>query len=156
MTSRPDTPLDAADIPVVILAGGMGMRLHEETARVPQPMVRIGEQPILWHIMRHYSTFGVRRFVSCLGYQAWEVQEDFLNYVEEISDVRVELLRGHLTLLGDNVPEDWEVTLAETGVASGSTGRLLRAARYIDTPYFMYTYGDGLGTVDIAAVHRMH
>ena len=144
------------EIPVVILAGGTGMRLREETERVPKPMVRIGEQPILWHIMRHFSTFGYRRFMICLGYKSWVVKEYFLNYDEEMSDLRIELLRGHVAFLGQTAPEDWEVTLVETGLQSGSTGRLLGVRRYLDTPYFMFTYGDGVGTVDIAALHDQH
>lgn len=147
-----------ADIPVVILAGGMGMRLHEETERVPKPMVRIGSKPILWHIMSHYATYGFRRFVICLGYKGWVIKEYFLNYPEEVNDVRVDLARPErgIRRLGDDRVEDWEVTLVETGLHTGSTGRLLGVAPYIDTPYFMYTYGDGVGDVDITAVHRMH
>ncbi|WP_108666760.1 sugar phosphate nucleotidyltransferase [Euzebya rosea] len=149
--------LDPADIPVVILAGGFGMRLHEETERVPKPMVQIGTKPILWHIMRHYSTYGFRRFTICLGYKSWAIKEYFLNYHSETADLRVQLGRhSSVEYLGDSMVEDWEITLVETGLNSGSTGRLQGVQRYIDTPYFMYTYGDGVGTVDLDAVHSQH
>ena len=149
--------LDPADIPVVILAGGFGMRLHEETERVPKPMVQIGDKPIMWHIMRHYATYGFRRFTICLGYKSWVIKEYFLNYFAETNDLRVQLGRhSSVEYLGDSLVEDWEITLVETGLHSGSTGRLQGVQRYIDTPYFMYTYGDGVGTVDIDAVHRQH
>ena len=151
-------PLNPADIPVVILAGGFGMRLHEETERVPKPMVQIGTKPIMWHIMRHYSTFGFRRFMICLGYKSWVIKEYFLNYYSEVSDIRVHLgNQSKVEFLGGaNGVEDWEVTLVETGLHSGSTGRLQGVSSYIDTPYFMYTYGDGVGPVDIDALHRQH
>jgi glucose-1-phosphate cytidylyltransferase len=148
--------LAAADIPVVILAGGQGMRLREETERIPKPMVPIGTKPILWHIMSHYATFGFRRFLVCLGYKGWAIKEYFLNYAEEMSDVRVDLARGNVTLIRDEAVEDWEVTLVDTGIDTGSTGRLIAARRYITTPHLMYTYGDGVGTVDLDAVHRTH
>lgn len=148
--------LNPADVPVVILAGGQGMRLREETERIPKPMVLIGTKPILWHIMRHYAAFGFRRFVICLGYKGWVIKEYFLNYGAEMSDLKVELASGAVTLLRDNPVEDFEVVLADTGLDSGSTGRLLGIRQYIDTPYFMYTYGDGVGTVDLAAVHDAH
>ena len=148
--------LTPADIPVVILAGGQGMRLREETDRVPKPMVLIGERPILWHIMKYYATFGYRRFVVCLGYKGSVVKRYFLNYAEEIADLRIELRPGSVAFMSDTEVEDWEVTLVETGHTTGSTGRLHRVRRYLDTPYVMYTYGDGVGTVDLEAVRRIH
>jgi glucose-1-phosphate cytidylyltransferase len=147
---------DPSDMPVVILAGGQGMRLREETERVPKPMVRIGTQPILWHIMRHYARHGFRRFVIALGYKGWAVKEYFLNYGMERADVRVGLREGTVELLREAPLDDWEVTLADTGLESGSTGRLLGVRRYLDTPRFMYTYGDGLGTVDLTALTDLH
>ena len=153
MSATPPDRLDPADIPVVIIAGGQGMRLREETERVPKPMVRLGERPIMWHIMKHYATYGFRRFTVCLGYKGWVIKEYFLNYVEKGGDLRLDLARGRQQVLSSTRVEDWEVTLVETGIDSGSTGRLQGAARYIDTPYFMYTYGDGVGDVDLDAVH---
>lgn len=152
----PDERPDPADVPVVILAGGQGMRLREETERVPKPMVRIGQNPILWHIMKHYAAHGFRRFVICLGYKGWVIKEYFLNYGEETSDIRVDLRPGTVALLRDSPIDDWEVTLVESGLDTGSTGRLLAARRYLDTPHFMYTYGDGVGTVDVGAVRDLH
>ena len=141
---------------MVILAGGLGLRLHEETERIPKPMIRIGEMPILWHVMRHYNTHGFRRFIICLGYKSWVVKEYFLNYAEEVSDLQIDMATGGVKLMREEPLVDWEVTLVETGLSSGSTGRLLGAMRYIDTPYFMYTYGDGVGDVDVTALHELH
>jgi glucose-1-phosphate cytidylyltransferase len=148
--------IDPADVPVVILAGGQGMRLREETERVPKPMVRIGEQPILWHIMRHYGVHGFRRFVICLGYKGWAIKEYFLNYAEELSDVRVGLASGEVALLRSRPVEDWEVTMADTGLDAGTTGRLAAVRRYVDAPVFMCTYGDGVATVDLTATLQQH
>lgn len=134
------------------------MRLAEETERLPKPMVRIGPKPIIWHIMRHYATFGYRRFMVCLGYKGWAFKEYFLNYRAEVNDVRVDIAHPErpVQYLGDSRVEDWEITLVETGLHSGSTGRLLGTKPYIDTPYFMYTYGDGVGVVDLDAVLAQH
>ena len=112
MSSR-DTPFE--QMPVVILAGGLGTRLREATERLPKPLVPIGEQPILWHIMKLYGHHGARRFVLCLGYKSWNIKEYFLRYREQLSDVTVKL-GGEHTAVFNNQPadEDWEVTLAET------------------------------------------
>ncbi len=152
----PHTLLDPATVPVVILAGGTGMRLREETERIPKPMVVIGEQPILWHIMSHYATHGFRRFIICLGYKSWVVKEYFLNFAEERSDLRIDLAQGKVTLMSDKPIEDWEVTLVDTGMRAGSTGRVLGVRHHIDTPYFMYTYGDGVSDVNLGEMHRSH
>lgn len=151
-----DALIPVSDIPVVILAGGMGMRLREETERVPKPMVRIGEKPILWHIMSHYATHGYRRFMICLGYKSWVVKEFFLNFAEEVNDLRIDLATHDVSLLGAQQVEDWEVTLVETGLESGSNGRLQGLRRHLDTPYFMYTYGDGVSNLDLAALRAQH
>jgi glucose-1-phosphate cytidylyltransferase len=148
--------LDPAEVPVVILAGGFGMRLHEETEKVPKPMVGIGRKPIMWHIMKHYATFGHRRFMFCLGYKSWAIKEYFLNYRVEMSDLRIGLADETVVRMGGGVVEDWEITLAETGLHTGTGGRLRQIGAHIDTPYFMLTYGDGVGTVDIDALHRLH
>ena len=159
-TTDPASPdassIDPAQIPVVIVAGGMGMRLREETERVPKPMVRIGEKPIIWHIMKHYSAHGFRRFTICLGYKGWVLKEYFLNYREEVNDLRIELATEGVESLGDDRVEDWEVTLVETGLETGTSGRIAQAAPYLDQPEFMYTYGDGVGAVDVTAVRAQH
>ena len=157
MSSR-DTPIER--MPVVILAGGMGTRLREETERVPKPLVQIGERPILWHIMKLYGHHAARRFVVCLGYKSWSIKEYFLRYHEQLADVTVHIgntapPRFH----GNPIDEDWEVTLAETGLETGTGGRIHRVRRYVDTDTFILTYGDGLGSVDISALvdfHRSH
>jgi glucose-1-phosphate cytidylyltransferase len=156
--SSRDTPIER--MPVVILAGGMGTRLREETERVPKPLVQIGERPILWHIMKLYGHHAARRFVVCLGYKSWSIKEYFLRYHEQLADVTVHIgntapPRFH----GNPIDEDWEVTLAETGLNTGTGARLLRVREYVDTDTFMFTYGDGIGRVDIGALlayHRSH
>jgi glucose-1-phosphate cytidylyltransferase len=158
LMSRRDTPTE--DIPVVILAGGLGTRLREETERVPKPLVQIGERPIIWHIMKLYGHFGFRRFVLCLGYKSHVLKEYFLRYREQLSDVTVHLSGNHeVTYHNQPADEDWEVTLAETGLLTGTGGRVHRVREFIDTDTFMLTYGDGIGAVDLAALldfHRGH
>ncbi len=144
-------------IPVVILCGGMGTRLREETERLPKPLVEIGDMPILWHIMKIYAHHGFRRFVLCLGYKSWLIKEFFLRYREVVSDFTVEMNSDHQpTFHDDNGAENWEVTCAETGLLTGTGGRLSRVRQYIDTDTFMFTYGDGIGRVDIGAVLDFH
>lgn len=145
------------DLPVVILAGGMGTRLREETERVPKPLVLIGEQPILWHVMKLYGSYDVRRFIVCLGYKSWLIKDYFIRYREAVSDVTVHT--------GDDGPpvihpgrarEDWEVTCAETGLTTATGARLWRVRDMIDTDTFFFTYGDGIGAVDIRALLEHH
>jgi glucose-1-phosphate cytidylyltransferase len=151
---------DPADIPVVILCGGLGTRLREVTERVPKPLVDIGGHPILWHIMKLYGAHGFRRFVLCLGYRSWDIKEYFLRYRENLSDFTVRLAGEHTPLFHNNLGnEDWEITLAETGVHTGTGGRIARVAQYIDRPTFMLTYGDGIGAIDLTgllAYHQSH
>jgi glucose-1-phosphate cytidylyltransferase len=158
VSSARDTPIER--MPVVVLAGGMGTRLREETERVPKPLVEIGERPILWHILKLYGHHGARRFVICLGYKSWIIKEYFLRYRENLADFTLRLHdHNEPTYHNDLGLEDWEVTLAETGLTTGTGGRLRRVARYLDTDTFMFTYGDGIGRVDIAALldfHRSH
>jgi glucose-1-phosphate cytidylyltransferase len=149
--------IEKADIPVVILCGGMGTRLREATERVPKPLVDIGERPILWHIMKLYRAHGFRRFVLCLGYKSWAIKEYFLTYREHLSDFTIRLSDEH-TPMFHNKPadEDWEVTCAETGLLSGTGARLRLVRDYIDTDTFLFTYGDGIGDVDISALLEFH
>ncbi len=158
MSSR-DTPIER--MPTVILAGGMGTRLREETERVPKPLVEIGERPILWHIMKLYGHHGARRFVVCLGYKSWSVKEYFLRYREQIADLTVDLggANGGPVIHDTPGEEDWEVTLAETGLETGTGARLARVRHHLESDTFMFTYGDGIGAVDIGALlefHRSH
>ena len=158
MSSSRDTPIERMQ--VVVLAGGMGTRLREETGRVPKPLVEIGERPILWHIMKLYGHHGARRFLICLGYKSWDIKEYFLRYHEQSADLTVHIGSEEPPTFHDNaVAEDWEVTLAETGLTTGTGARLRRVRHYIDTDTFMFTYGDGIGRVDIEALlafHRSH
>jgi glucose-1-phosphate cytidylyltransferase len=152
-----DTPIE--QMPVVVLAGGMGTRLREETERVPKPLVEIGERPILWHIMKLYGHHGAHRFLVCLGYKSWAIKEYFLRYHEQSADLTVHIGGEEPPTFHGPVDEDWEVTLAETGLTTGTGGRLQRVRAYLDTDTFMFTYGDGLGRVDIGALldfHRSH
>jgi glucose-1-phosphate cytidylyltransferase len=146
-----------AEIPVVILCGGMGTRLREVTENIPKPLVDIGGQPILWHIMKLYSHFGFRRFVLCLGYKGWDIKEYFLRYREHRSDFTIRLADEHEIVFHDNRgDEDWSITFAETGLMSGTGARLRRARHYIDTDTFMFTYGDGIGAVAIDDLYAFH
>ncbi len=149
--------IPAEQLPVVILAGGMGTRLREETERVPKPLVTIGEQPILWHIMKLYRHHGFRRFTLCLGYKSWLIKEFFLRYREHMCDFTLGLREDHKPTFHDhNGDEDWEVTCAETGLTTATGGRLWRVQHYIDSETFMFTYGDGIGRVDLTALLDYH
>ena len=144
---------------VVILAGGRGTRLSEETAAIPKPMVEVGGRPILWHIMRLYAHFGLTDFVVCLGYKGHVIKAYFANYLLHRSDVTVDLGANRIDS-HNHSGENWRVTLADTGDATETGGRMRRVAPYLspDEPFCM-TYGDGLGDIDIAravAFHRAH
>jgi glucose-1-phosphate cytidylyltransferase len=144
-------------IPVVILCGGMGTRLREETERVPKPLVLVGEKPILWHIMKIYRHHGFRRFILCLGYKSWLIKEFFLRYREQVSDFTIDMdSEGKPLLYGNGAHEDWSVTCAETGLLTATGARLWRVRDYIDTDTFMFTYGDGIGSVDLGALLDFH
>ena len=140
----------------VILAGGMGTRISEETDHLPKPMVRIGERPILWHIMKLYAHFGIEEFIICLGYKGYAIKEYFANYYHHQSDVTFDL-RNHTEVLHTNTTEPWRVTLVDTGLHSMTGGRLKRVAPYLDPgESFCLTYGDGLANVDIGALVQFH
>jgi glucose-1-phosphate cytidylyltransferase len=143
----------------VILAGGLGTRISEESHLRPKPMIEIGGRPMLWHIMTLYSRHGFNDFVVCLGYRGYMIKEYFANYVLHNADVTVDLGKGEIEYHATN-HEPWRVTLVETGEQTMTGGRLKRVARYLDPgqPFFM-TYGDGLADVDLgalAAFHRQH
>jgi glucose-1-phosphate cytidylyltransferase len=145
-------------VKVVILAGGLGTRLSEETASRPKPMVEIGERPILWHIMKTYSHHGFSDFVVCLGYKGYVIKEYFSNYFLHMSDVTFDMSDNSITV-HQNAAEPWRVTLVDTGADTQTGGRLKRVADYLGDETFMLTYGDGVADVDIAkllAFHRSH
>lgn len=142
---------------VVILCGGQGTRLREETEYRPKPLVEVGQRPILWHIMKLYAHHDFRKFVVCLGYRGWMIKEFFLNYETRNNDFTVDLgQHERLTFHGRHEEQDFRVTLAETGEHTMTGGRVQRAQRYIDGNTFLVTYGDGLADVDIQALVDYH
>ena len=147
-------------IKIVILAGGFGTRLREETEYRPKPMVQIGTKPILWHIMKIYSYFGFHDFVICLGYKGNMIKEYFLNYEIMNSDFTVNLGNRHnISLHNDHTERNWNVTLAETGEKSQTGARVKKIEKYIDGDTFMLTYGDAVANIDISkllAFHKSH
>ena len=138
----------------VILAGGLGSRLSEETAVRPKPMVEIGGKPILWHIMKTYSAFGIDDFVICLGYKGYLIKEYFANYQLHSSDLTFDLARGSLEVHRSET-EPWRVTLVDTGQDTMTGGRLRRVLGYLDGD-FCLTYGDGVADIDIGALLAFH
>jgi glucose-1-phosphate cytidylyltransferase len=146
---------------VVILCGGKGTRLREETEYRPKPMVPIGNRPILWHIMKIYAAFGFTEFVLCLGYKGEMIKDFFRNYLWLNSHITLRLGRqANVKFHNHHDEEDWTVTLADTGEETLTAGRILRIKQFIgDDPEFFLTYGDGVGNIDIAAAlafHRRH
>jgi glucose-1-phosphate cytidylyltransferase len=139
----------------VILAGGMGTRISEETQVRPKPMVEIGGKPMLWHIMKIYSHHGVTEFVVCLGYKGYLVKEYFANYFVHNSDVTFHLAENRVDV-HEQKAEPWRVTLVDTGEKTQTGGRIKRVRRYLDEEPFCLTYGDGLADVNIAAAIRFH
>lgn len=140
----------------VILAGGLGTRLAEETEHKPKPMVEIGGRPILWHIMKIYAAHGIDEFVICLGYKGYVIKEFFINYFVHNSDIRVDLGRNAVEVLRPEV-EPWRITLVETGEGTEIGGRIKRILPYVaDDDAFCLTYGDGVGDVDITALIDLH
>ncbi|MES5101147.1 glucose-1-phosphate cytidylyltransferase [Agrobacterium sp. BA1120] len=142
---------------IVILAGGFGTRISEESHLRPKPMIEIGGRPILWHIMKTYSHYGFNDFVICLGYRGYMIKEYFANYILHSADVTFDMERGETTYHSTKA-EPWRVTLVETGEASMTGGRLKRVANYLNET-FCLTYGDGVANVDIKALtafHRSH
>jgi glucose-1-phosphate cytidylyltransferase len=140
---------------VVILAGGRGTRLSEETHAIPKPMVAIGGRPILWHIMRHYAAFGLKDFVVACGYKGYVIKEYFANYLTHECDLSIDLGSGAVEVLSRH-PEDWRVTLVDTGQATMTGGRLQRLSALLDET-FLLTYGDGLSDValdDLLSYHK--
>jgi glucose-1-phosphate cytidylyltransferase len=139
----------------VILAGGLGTRLAEETSVRPKPMVEIGGKPVLWHILKSYSHHGINDFVICLGYRGYLVKEYFANYFLHMSDVTFDLAENRMEVCHRHC-EPWRVTLVDTGESTQTGGRLRRVRDYLDTGTFCFTYGDGLSNVDIGASIRFH
>jgi glucose-1-phosphate cytidylyltransferase len=139
----------------VILAGGLGTRISEETAVRPKPMVEIGGMPILWHILKLYSHHGVNDFIICLGYRGYMIKEYFANYFLHMSDVTIDLSNNRLKVHQKHA-EPWRITLVDTGIDTQTGGRLKRVADYLDDESFCFTYGDGVSDIDIGAELEFH
>lgn len=140
----------------VILAGGLGTRISEETHLRPKPMVEIGGKPILWHIMKIYSAHGIDDFVICCGYKGYIIKEYFLNYMSHVSDLTIDLARNETTY-SNRRAEPWRITLVDTGEATMTGGRLRRVADHVrDEEAFCFTYGDGVADIDITASIAFH
>jgi len=139
----------------IILAGGLGTRITEETHLRPKPMVEIGGKPILWHIMKMYASHGVNDFVICCGYRGYVIKEYFANYFLHMSDVTFDLAENRMEVCHRHC-EPWRVTLVDTGEQTQTGGRLRRVRDYLDDGAFCFTYGDGLANVDIGALVAFH
>jgi glucose-1-phosphate cytidylyltransferase len=142
----------------VILAGGLGTRIAEESDLKPKPMVEVGGRPLLWHIMKSYSHHGVKDFIICLGYKGYVIKEFFFNYYRHTADLTINLKTGDHRVLNSQ-SEDWNVTLVDTGAETMTGGRLKRIAQYLDDETFCLTYGDGLSDINISAeiaFHKQH
>ena len=145
------------DIPVVILCGGLGTRLREETEVRPKPMVEIGRRPLLWHLMKIYASHGLHKFVLCLGYKGHVIRDYFLNYKAYTSDLTLDLGAPESVRYHDSHDEEhWRVTLAETGYEAQTGARVARVAAYVTSDIFCLTYGDGLANVDVGVLIRFH
>lgn len=140
---------------VVILAGGMGTRLAEETDNRPKPMVEIGGKPILWHIMKIYSAYGLNDFIVCCGYKGYMIKEYFAHYFLHMSDVTFDMKKNCMDVHERHV-EPWRVTLVDTGLNTQTGGRLKRVAQYLDNEEFCFTYGDGVSDINIRALIAFH
>ena len=139
----------------VILAGGLGTRISEETSSRPKPMIEIGGKPILWHVMKIYSSHGIRDFIICAGYKGYVIKEYFANYFLHMSDVTFDMEKNSMEV-HERHAEPWRVTIVDTGDATMTGGRLKRVARYVGDETFCLTYGDGVGNIDIPASITAH
>ena len=140
---------------VVILAGGLGTRISEESSTRPKPMIEIGGKPILWHIMKIYSFYGINNFVICCGYKGYVIKEYFANYFLHMSNVTFDLKHNKMEI-HQNSAEPWRVTLVDTGEHTMTGGRLKRVRDHIGDDDFCFTYGDGVGDVDISSLMTFH
>jgi glucose-1-phosphate cytidylyltransferase len=139
----------------VILAGGLGTRLSEETSIKPKPMVEIGGQPILWHIMKIYSAYGINDFIICCGYKGYVIKEYFANYFLRMSDVTFDMRFNQMNVHNGNA-EPWRVTLVDTGESTMTGGRLKRVREHIGNETFCFTYGDGVSSINIGELIEFH
>lgn len=141
----------------VLLAGGLGTRMREETEFRPKPMVEIGGKPVLWHLMKTFAAYGVTDFVVCAGYKGEQIKAYFLNYAAQTNDFTIRLGRdGGVLFHGDHLERDWTVTVADTGQATLTAGRVERIEEYVKGERFIVTYGDGLADIDMSALLAFH
>jgi len=140
---------------VVILAGGLGTRISEEAYLKPKPMIEIGGMPILWHIMKIYSSYNINEFVICCGYKGYLIKEYFSNYSLHMSDVTFDMKKNDIQIHHKSV-EPWTVTLVDTGIETMTGGRLKRIKEYVQNDTFCFTYGDGVGNIDIKDLIKFH
>ena len=141
---------------VVILAGGFGTRISEESHLKPKPMIEIGGQPILWHIMKIYSSFGFNDFIICCGYKQHIIKEYFANYYLHGSDITFDFSNRNHMIVHNNISEPWKVTVVDTGLETMTGGRIKRIAKYISDESFMLTYGDGVADINIKELVKFH
>lgn len=144
---------------VVILAGGLGTRISEESHLKPKPMIEVGDAPILWHIMKYYSSYGFNEFIICCGYKGYVIKEYFADYYLHRSDVTFDFANNNEMIIHNNVAEPWKVTVVDTGLHTMTGGRLKRIQKSVGDQTFMMTYGDGVSDIDLDALlefHRVH
>ena len=141
---------------VAILAGGLGTRISEESHLRPKPMIEVGGQPILWHIMKIYSAFGFNDFVICCGYKGYMIKEYFADYYLHRSDVTFDFADNNRMFIHSNIAEPWKVTLTDTGLKTQTGGRIRRIRQYVGDKPFLLTYGDGVGDIDLLALLEQH
>ena len=141
---------------VVILAGGYGTRISEESVVRPKPMVEIGDAPILWHIMKYYSYYGYNEFIICCGYKGYVIKEYFADYYLHRSDITFDFTNGNEMIVHNNVAEPWKVTLVDTGLEAQTGARIKRIQKYVGNEPFLLTYGDGVSDVNLRELVRLH
>ncbi len=141
---------------IVILAGGLGTRISEESHLRPKPMIEIGGAPILWHIMKYYSQFGYNEFIICCGYKGYIIKEYFANYYLHRSDITFDFRKENSIEIHNNVAEPWKVTLVDTGLNTQTGGRIKKIKKYVGDEAFMMTYGDGVSDIDIEELVKQH
>ena len=153
---KKDKEISNKDIPVVILCGGQGTRLREETEFKPKPLVEIGGRPVLWHIMKIYSHYGFRRFILCLGYKGEMIKDYFLNYRTRQNNFTIGLKENKISIYDQDDIEDWEITMVDTGKTAETGTRVKRIENYVNSDVFLLTYGDGVANVDMAKLLKFH
>ena len=141
---------------IVILAGGFGTRISEESHLRPKPMIEIGGAPILWHILKYYASFGFNEFIICCGYKGYIIKEYFADYYLRHSDVTFDFTTGNKMIVHSNVAEPWKITVVDTGLNTQTGGRIKRVAKYIGDERFMMTYGDGVSDIDLHKLLQTH